>query len=93
MGKRSLSSWKEFKMPFGKHKGRTIDEIRTIDLGYCAWAAEELSSGSMRELFLAALEHSETVDPISSARVIDRYHRRNAEPEDSYDHIMRRFRR
>jgi len=77
-------TWRDFKMPFGKYKGRTINEIRLIDLQYCAWAAEELSSGSLRELFLTALEYSSQVDPIASAQVIDRYRRRN-------DNITRRL--
>jgi len=41
---------KTFTMPFGKHKGKTLDEIAESDRGlrYLDWAVGEFDAGSVR---------------------------------------------
>ena len=82
-------NWREFKMPFGKYKDKTLDEIRHIDVSYLNWGAEELHSASMRAMFRAALDEAERVDPYATARALGK---QRHEPEDSFTYMARRVR-
>lgn len=91
--KKPKKTWKDFVMPFGKYKGRTINQIRLVDLNYCSWAAEEIDSGSLRELFLCALEHQGDVDP-GPMSALKRYNIRNGfDTVDEVEDVASRMRR
>jgi uncharacterized protein (DUF3820 family) len=42
-------------MPFGKYKGRSVDEIVDEDSGYARWAAQNLENENIRQIFEEAL--------------------------------------
>jgi formylmethanofuran dehydrogenase subunit B len=44
-----------FIMPFGKYKGRSVDEIVDEDSGYARWAAQNLENENIRQIFEEAL--------------------------------------
>ena len=47
-------SWKEFVMPFGKHKGKTLLKISEIDDTYLPWSVNNLT-GSIRRKCIKAI--------------------------------------
>ncbi len=55
--KMTFSQAKMYTMPFGKHKGKLIDEIATTDSGlkYIAWLQEQRFSDGKRELLDLAM--------------------------------------
>lgn len=40
---------KDFVMPFGKHRGSTLEEIYVYDKGYLDWCLENLESDDIIE--------------------------------------------
>ena len=50
---------KDFRMPFGKYKGKSITEIIIQDLKYAMWASEKFSSKNIRERFREELLKSD----------------------------------
>jgi hypothetical protein len=61
--------WKTFVMPFGKHKGKTIDTIRHSDFSYCVWAEQNLTASSIAAMFKDAVDHQEKTDAGAFASV------------------------
>ena len=45
----------KFLMPFGKHKGKSISEIATIDKDYAIWAANNCNSKNIQGRFRECL--------------------------------------
>ena len=48
-----------FKMPFGKYKGQSLDEICAEDPGYLHWAAKNLDDGYVTEKIKEYLEEND----------------------------------
>jgi len=46
---------KDFRMPFGKYKGKSITEIIGQDRKYAIWASEEIDSNNIRKRFKEGL--------------------------------------
>lgn len=40
-----------FVMPFGKYKGSSLQEIKDMDIDYCIWAAENLTTINIKMKF------------------------------------------
>lgn len=57
--KPKLPDINEFKLTFGKHSGRTIPEIATIDRGWLIWASENLKREPLLTLIKDYLTHEE----------------------------------
>jgi uncharacterized protein (DUF3820 family) len=47
--------WDAFKMPFGKYHGKTLKEIKEIDLNYFTWCAENLNDEKIKNKFIEGL--------------------------------------
>jgi hypothetical protein len=49
---------RNFKMPIGKYKGRTVGQIGLVDIAYLEWCAENLDRGIQRaaQVYLAHAE-------------------------------------
>lgn len=48
-------SWKVFIMPFGKHKGKTLQEIKNVDIEYIRWASEKMENVNIKNKMIEAL--------------------------------------
>lgn len=55
---------------FGKHNGKTTNEVAMIDEGYAKWAAANLKSAAWRKAFADALDAlpEKTVEQVAMAR-------------------------
>jgi hypothetical protein len=47
---------RDFKMPFGKHKGETLEEIYIDDRDYFDWVLDNMENDNIREKFELAKE-------------------------------------
>ena len=48
-------SYKNFVMPFGKHKGKNIEWIVKNDESFVSWAANNMNNGNIKKKFERAL--------------------------------------
>lgn len=46
----------DFKMPVGKHEGKTVTEVVKIDRKYAIWASENFGSNNIKRRFKEELE-------------------------------------
>jgi hypothetical protein len=49
-------------LTFGKHKGRTPEQIADIDPGYVAWLYDRCPGSVSHELYVACVEECDDID-------------------------------
>ena len=60
--------WKEYLLPFGKWKGKTVFYVYVNDFSYLLWLRDTVFTDSLlMEAVKKAIEHKNNVDPWSQS--------------------------
>lgn len=63
IGRIDVDNWKEFIMPYGKHKGWTMFQIYVNDFTYISEFLVDIDDEIVKDMAQQAMEHKERVDP------------------------------